>query len=180
MMVNLKPLKSEVQGLCESEQGLCYNDKFIGPIKEMNINSSDNFTTLYFVSLFEPDVINVTDFTYEQSLNDFTKGNLFGLFMKDSLEVSRDEKSLLGGYKVGNRSVKVLKNIGRKIQKVRIFDKSIFNNHTLRDGIMIKYESGDFCLNDRSKKYQSYLFLKCEKNFQSNAPVLAMKFQSNN
>ena len=53
---------------------------------------------------------------------------------------------------------KIIYNIGNKIENIKILDEN------KSKGIIIKYTSGDICPENKEKKIESYLFLKCEKN----------------
>jgi len=87
--------------------------------------------------------------------------------------VNKNKKDI--GYlyrKFGNN---ILINIGKRIDNILVF--SDFNRDTKKRGLMIKYTNGDICRENISRKYQSYLFITCNK--ENNKPKLIRKLNSN-
>ena len=72
--------------------------------------------------------------------------------------------------------MKIKKNLASSIKKIEILPKSIDANRKL--GLFIEYEEGDICLTDSTKKYKSYLYLKCNK-YEISSPKL-IKTKDNN
>ena len=67
------------------------------------------------------------------------------------------------------QNVKIKKNIAAQINKIQLVPKTIDSNKRL--GIVIDYTEGDTCLSDPSKRYKTYLYLKCNK-FEISTPRL--------
>jgi hypothetical protein len=59
-----------------------------------------------------------------------------------------------------------LYNFGSRIKYVKMFDKI---DHS---GFVIKYSDGDFCNLENSTRYETYLFLNCDKSNNLKAPRL--------
>ena len=161
-------LSSSVQHECKDHNEICYNT-FIGPIRD-NI-----YKDMFFISFNKSDLIKISDFNYKQSPLGFnSKGHIFALFSSGSDEDYGPTKKN-----------KILSNIGASISDVKVFyipnkefdklvspsteSKNIFD----KNGVMIKYSNGDYC-NDK-KRYQSYLFVKCQNSDENYAPKLVKK-----
>jgi hypothetical protein len=147
--------KEQSDNLCGKNLEICYGS-FIGPIKKTGLDS------LYFVSPFEVGFINITDFDYEIPEDNANFGHMFGLFPFNKLS----KKS-----SVTVQNTKVLKNLGRKFDYIKLF--SYLNNTPItRDGFIVKYKDGDTCLTNPTKLYESYIFFICDKTKDVRAPRL--------
>ncbi len=73
--------------------------------------------------------------------------------------------------KFGNN---ILINIGKRIDKILVF--SVFKKDNQKRGLLIKYINGDICGENKSRKYQSYLFITCNK--ENHSPKLIKKLNS--
>lgn len=189
---NLSPLKNLIDKNCNS-QSICYNQKFIGPIKNRNEKMNNHYKEMFFVSLFESDEISITDFSYDKQLSNqnIRTGNIFGLFDNPVVNVTHSDIDYISSQSKSNyQSIKLLKNLATGIEKVYLVDDKINN------GVMIKYKEGDSCLQDPckknlfkifiklkifcilAKKFESYMFLECRRDLASSAPYLYRKINS--
>ena len=175
---NLYPLKEYIQKICSDQSGiLCYDNSFIGPVSLIDKNSSNNNNDkkdLFFISLFEPKNINIFDFDNDEKSNEIKKGFIFGLFTVKNHQTQININKL--GMNLTNTNVKIKKNIASTIKKIEILPNSINANRKL--GLFIEYNEGDICLSDHTKRYKSYLYLKCNK-YEISSPKL-LKVKDNN
>ncbi len=175
---NLYPLKEYIQKICSDQSGiLCYNNSFIGPVSLIEKKSSNNTKDkkdLFFISLFEPKTINIFDFANDEKSNEIKKGFIFGLFTVQNHQTQININKL--GINLTNTNVKIKKNIASTIKKIEILPNSIDANRKL--GLFIEYNEGDICLSDHTKRYKSYLYLRCNK-YEISSPKL-LKVKDNN
>ena len=190
--INLFPLKNYQNFLCEEIAGyLCYdNNKFLGPITEIHsdkkiqnsiitknniINSyinNEETDPLFYISLFEPLHPIFHDYMYlTNEIDDNTKGHIFGLFTNIQ---NTDNHNLFNDYIYGlnknnffgkndyfNNS-KIIKVIANDIKNIFLIKKSI--NILYRSGVFIEFSEGDTCIYDHTKKFKSYIYLRCAKS----------------
>lgn len=169
---NLKQMKDWIQRLCHDQSGLlCYDNAFVGPIINnvlpLSNKRDENVRDLFFLSLFEPKIGNINDFTYDESYSKYKHGHIFGLFSVNNFNVYNDKTTTNGGILISNnityQNIKIKQNIAPRISKVNLLSN--------KQSILIEYKEGDICLNDISKRYKSYLYLNCYKN-KISAPKL--------
>ena len=129
-------VKDQFNNLCNNHLEICYKS-FLGPIKK-GVDSS-----LFFMSPFISEIINITDFSYISD-NNSPNGYIFALFSKDVI----NKNSQI--FKVEN--TKVIKNLGKKIAYIKMFP---YTNDSIisRDGFVIKYNDGDICLKNPSNYF---------------------------
>ena len=72
-----------------------------------------------------------------------------------------------------------LKNIGRKIEFVKVFPFILLNNKIIdSQGYFIKYKDGDLCSNDYSRFYSSYIIFSCDYSLKYSRPKLLYTLDS--
>jgi hypothetical protein len=150
---NLSPLKNLIDKNCNS-QSICYNQKFIGPIKNKNDKNKNHYKEMFFISLFEADKISITDFSYDKHLSnqDASIGHIFGLFDNPVVNVTHSDIDYISSQSKSNyQSIKLLKNLARGIEKVSLVDDTINN------GVMMEFRDGDSCLQDPCKIRKIFL-----------------------
>ena len=208
--INLSPLKEYQKYICKELAGnLCYEDyKFIGPIVQYdnnyilrnldeqesntNNNKKNNIedmeimeykNPLFFISLFEPNSISLTDYLYSEKGNIFlnntlkpNEGHIFALFTQtkkssflfsdDNLNPKRETNEKNSSF-ISKKKLKV--TISQNIEKIYIISQSL--NVRYKSGLLIEFSHGDICLNDNSKLFKAYIYLKCSK-YQISFPRL--------
>ena len=171
----LYPIKEYIHRLCTDQSGiLCYENSFIGPVNiKLDLKENEE-RDLFFISLFEPKEINIYDFNHDDKSNEIKTGLIFGLFNSNNFQSKIETNKL--GLNLTNSNMKIKKNLASSIKKIEILPKSIDANRKL--GLFIEYEEGDICLTDSTKKYKSYLYLKCNK-YEISSPKL-IKTKDNN
>ena len=170
---NLRPMKDWLNKLCSEQSGiLCYENSFIGPISSSNKQSHD----IFFLSLFEPKVVDIYDFSYDESYTKYQQGHIFGLFsVQNIIDTSNNNTSTTNNANkffdkdITFQNIKIKKNIATRISKVNLL--------TDKKGIVIEYKEGDICLNDLNRKYKTYLHLKCNK-YEISTPKLINVFDN--
>ena len=164
---NLAPMKDWLDKLCSAQSGiLCYENSFIGPISNITVQDEGQSSTshdLFFISLFEPKTVNIYDFSYDEEANKYKQGHIFGLFSVNNpvSEQENNNTDVFMDHNITFQNVKIKKNIAAQINKIQLVPKTIDSNKRL--GIVIDYTEGDICLSDPSKRYKTYLYLKCNK-----------------
>jgi hypothetical protein len=151
----IKGLKNQMTHSCDDETEICYN-QFIGPVvdhKEKHI---------FYLSPFKQDQINITDFSIIDSADSNCHGHIFGLV--DSLDPLKTSRQYTKEGKAILTRVKSLINLGSEIDRVYL---SPFKGEY---GLAIHYAEGDACYYDKSKKFNSYFFLVCDKGSLHNSP----------
>ena len=164
---NLYPIKEYIFRLCNDQSGLlCYDNAFIGPISDFNQKENSIQRNLFFISLFEPKNINITDFTYNEDLTSIKNGHIFGLFTVNQPQMN-NEFFLNPNLTYDNTKLK--KNLGKSIKKIEIVDQE--RNSFTELGLLMEFNEGDACITDKNKNYKVYLYLKCNK-FEISSPKL--------
>jgi hypothetical protein len=133
---------------------LCYNNKFLGPFKDKSKvdENGKKFNDFFFISVFESDKIQITDFSYEIFPNFMANGHIFGLFYHERVTFNNSSNTYMeSSPDILLENVKYLKNIGSAIQKVLIVKDGENEFNYLNNGILIQYSEGDECLKDKSK-----------------------------
>jgi hypothetical protein len=156
-------VKEQIDNLCNKDLEICYGS-FMGPIKKAE---SDG---LFFISPFDSDSINITDFTYVRPDDANSLGYVFGLFPTNRINKNTQTLTV--------ENTKVLESLGRKISIVKQFFYQN-NSDICRDGFYIKYKEGSTCKANPSiknikigKNYQTYIFFVCDKSRDIRAPRL--------
>ena len=178
---NLRPMKEWLNKLCSEQSGiLCYENSFIGPISSSNVQSSSSSShDIFFLSLFEPKDVDIYDFSYDESYTKYHQGHIFGLFsVQNIIDTSNNNTSTTTTTTNNNKlfdkditfqNTKIKKNIATRISKVNLLSD--------KKGIVIEYKEGDVCLNDVTRKYKTYLYLKCNK-YEISTPKLINVFDN--
>jgi hypothetical protein len=149
----LRGMKQQLEMDCDDDTEICYQN-FIGPIKGEN--------GLFFMSLFERDMINITDFSIINEDDDLNKGHIFGLMNLEDGMTGKSIKTEKGKNLKNN--IKIMKNMGSNIQKV--FISRVLGN----EGLVLNYTNGDVCLIDDSQRYSTVLFITCDKGAAHKSP----------
>lgn len=164
---NLNQMKKWIIHLCNDQSGiLCYNNSFIGPINNNILTTSNQqkeiLRDLFFLSLFEPKSVLIDDFSYTDTSSQYNEGHIFGLFSimniidnSHNKSISNEETFLNSNNNITYHNTKIKRNLASQIAKVNLLSN--------KQSILIEYVEGDVCLNDKTKKYKSYLYLKCNK-----------------
>lgn len=108
------------------------------------VNLNDNLNITLYLSPKHSSKLRIKESSDENTIKSKGIGHVFAFFSKNS----------------------TLLNLGKNIEHVKFFDA---NN---KSGLLIKYYNGDKCLTDPNLYYQTYLFMKCEKDNYSNIPEL--------
>ena len=133
-----------------------------------NKNSYD----LFFFSLFKPDKISITDFSYiENSIFQNSAGHIYGLFDKFWLNTNYSDTGYLQ-KNITYGSVKALLRIAGGIQNVSVFENYQTN------GILLNYKDGDVCTKDKTKNFKAYVFLECKRDMGVKVPILVNTLDS--
>ena len=164
---NLYPIKEYIFRLCNDQSGLlCYDNSFIGPISNFNEEDNSNQRTLFFISLFEPKNINITDFIYDEDSFSIKSGHIFGLFTVNQPKFTNE---IFIDPNLTYNNTKIKKNLGKSIKKIEIIDQETNTFNEL--GLLMEFNEGDTCITDKDKNYKVYLYLKCNK-FEISSPKL--------
>lgn len=98
-------------------------------------------------------------------------GHFFALFPFNSSNLNSVNKIIRNSSQNLNY-LKILKNIGQRIDKVQLINME-------NKGYLIKYNQGSICstnlskiMSNSAKHYETYLFIKCNKQFEDTAPKL--------
>jgi hypothetical protein len=159
----LRGMKEQLEIDCDEETEICYQN-FIGPIKGTN--------GLFFMSLFERDMINITDFTIINEDDDLTKGHIFALMNLEDGMTGKLIKTNKGKNLKNN--IKIMKNFGSSIERVYI--SRVLGN----EGLVVNYTNGDICLSDHSQRYSTVLFIICDKGVSHKTPKYLGTLNNNN
>ena len=164
---------------------LCYeNNKFIGPISlNENLNnlirdvsyhetqkqkefweSNEYKNPRFFLSLFEPSSIRLSDYNYISYYSYDEKAHIFALFSPQSKAKFILSEDTHDQYKPKLRVI-----IGKNTEKVYLISKTL--NAKYKSGILLEYSNGSLCLFDRTKFFKSFVYLKCAK-YQSSFPKI--------
>ena len=204
--INLSLLKQYQKYICKELSGnICYeNDKFIGPIAQYGKNNKyiinnllknleeNNYTDikemelmkfknpLFFISIFEPSSISLIDYLYFEKENSLP-GHIFALFSPEKKsnflfsENSINDENEENNNNSFTFSKKLKITISYNIEKIFIISKTL--NARYKSGLLIEFSEGDKCLNDYSRKYKAYIYLKCAK-YQISFPELIDTFDN--
>ncbi len=160
---NLNPLKKIIEKDCQG-RSLCYNKKYIGPIKNKKLNE------MFFFSLFEPDRISIPDFSYISNADyNTTNGHIYGLFDKTLLETNHTDTGYLK-KNITHGSVKYLQRLAGQLENLNFVSD---NNYSVSmKGILLNYKEGDICAKDKTKNFKAYMFLVCKRDLGLKIPTL--------
>lgn len=136
----------------------------IGPIPGKN--QSDFF----FISLFDSFDFSLSDYSYVISKDASKKGYIFRLSHFSSNE-ERDNST----NDTIIHNIKFFKNIGSKIEAIKIIPQYKKLYKVDQYGIMIKYTEGDICEEDPTQYYQTYLFLYCNNQLYFGFPTYKLQ-----
>ena len=144
----------EIQNIICSYKKLCYNTLF-GPI-------NDNNNDLYFFSFQKSTHFKNIDYVYRyyENLNKYKKSYFFLLKNLDNFSNENDF--------IKNK--KYLISLGSEIENIKLLKNN--NNR----GVFIHYNNGDKCIEDNTKNYETYLFLKCKNDHNNKKNMKGPKF----
>jgi len=156
-------LKNIYHHNCKATNHKNCKHKFIGPIFSQNDSvdeEDEKENDIFYLSLNTKDKLEVKDFTYAKENDICSSGHAFGLFeFKNFIATdSKDSKHF-----EFTSHTKILKNLGSKIEKIIIIPGEPFL-HTVNPGIVIKYSTGDICIDNPNLRYSTYIFLTCDKS----------------
>jgi hypothetical protein len=144
---NIMDLKENVERHCTNDNELC-DGKFFGPIKDVSTNN------IYYISFATREKINLSDFFYTTDKDYIDNGHVF--MLKNGV----------------TNSSKVLQNMGRSIESVKLIPYVNDNPYFKKPGILISYTEGELCDAHEGKHYRSYIFIYCTKLPHSDSPKL--------
>lgn len=68
-------------------------------------------------------------------------------------------------------NIKELKNLGSQINNVTLIRNNwLKEDINVGDGILFHYNIGGVCISDPNKRYETYLYLKCDKESTTSTP----------
>ena len=143
----------EIQNILCSYKQLCFNTLF-GPI---NVNND-----LYFLSYHKSTQFKNSDYIYRhyEISNKYKKSFVFLLKI---LNNTTKEKDFI-------KNEKYLISLGSEIKNIKLLKNN--NNR----GVFIHYNNGDKCIEDNTKNYETYLFLKCKNDHNNKKNIKGPKF----
>lgn len=124
----------------------------------------------FFISLFDSFDFYLSDYSYVISKEATKTGYIFSL----SHYSSNEEKNNNTNDTIIH-NIKTYKNIGSKIESIKIIPQYKTLYKADQSGIMIKYSQGDICEEDPSQYYQTYLFLYCNNQLYYGLPTFKIK-----
>jgi hypothetical protein len=145
---NLIDLKQNVETHCNLSNELC-DGKFFGPIKDKKTNN------IFFISFASKEIINLPDFTFTKDSDFIEAGHIFML--------------------KNNKNSKLLENVGRQIEYVKILPFANGNQNFNQTGLLISYNEGEICDPKTETRYKTYLLIHCAKNNHNDIPRLYMQ-----
>lgn len=161
LQFDLSLLKTLTSSLCKTNQSMCFGNNYYGPI-----TSKIEQWSYFFISM--------NDALIFSSSVDIPNGNnssAIGLTKKFPINHSSIETGFIyRGNAIEHFTFESIDNLGSEMNSVTIV------NEDNDKGIIIKYENGDKCHANKAKRYQTFMYIKCQKElYQSNQMRLTAK-----
>lgn len=158
LLFDLSALKSLAASLCKMNQNMCYSNNYYGPL-----TSTIDPHSYFFISMNDTSVFNSPLSNIQNGKNNINT-SIPSLLRRFPIDLSSvDPGFLYRTNTISNFTFESITNLGSEVESIMLL------NEPNDKGIIIKFSNGDECDSGNLKRYQSFIYVKCQNElYQTN------------